>query len=53
MEEERISRVLNVSINCKRPPLLDDDHFRRIAVHDNNLENIEPHLDDAVDFLGL
>jgi len=51
MEEERISRVLNVSINCKRPPLLDDDHFRRIAVHDNNLENIEPHLDDAVDFL--
>lgn len=52
MSEQRITRVLNVSITCQRPASIDDDHFRRIAVHDNYTERIEPHLDEAVQFLG-
>jgi len=51
MAEQKITRVLNVSITCKRPSHLDDSHFRRIAVHDNYTERIEPHLDGAVEFL--
>nr|CAB3240230.1 DUSP8.16 dual specificity phosphatase [Phallusia mammillata] len=51
MKDNAISNVLNVSCNCARPPHLDDQHFRRIAVRDNYQEKITPYLDEAVKFI--
>lgn len=46
-----ITYVLNVSLNCPKPPHIQDGHFLRIPVNDNYSEKLLPYFHDAFQFL--
>ncbi|KAL3313108.1 Dual specificity protein phosphatase 16 [Cichlidogyrus casuarinus] len=47
----RFTHVLNVSIDGEKSPFVDEDHFLRIPIADNQNDRIIPHFDTTFQFL--
>ncbi|XP_013383484.1 dual specificity protein phosphatase 16 isoform X2 [Lingula anatina] len=51
MQKNGINYVLNVSLNCPKPPFIQEGHFIRIPVNDNYSAKLLPHFHKAFQYL--